>query len=33
MGEYTIERDPTRDGGLRVVMGPFTVYTVDNIDE
>ena len=33
MGEYTIEKDPTRDSGLRVVMGPFTVYTVDNIDE
>jgi rhamnose transport system substrate-binding protein len=33
MGEYTIERDPTRDQGLRIVMGPFTVYTVENIDE
>jgi hypothetical protein len=33
MGEYTIEKDPTRDSGLRIVMGPFTVYTEDNIDE
>jgi rhamnose transport system substrate-binding protein len=31
MGEYTIERDPTRDQGLRVVMGPFEVYNQDNI--
>jgi rhamnose transport system substrate-binding protein len=33
MGEYTIETDPTRDQGLRIVMGPFTVYTPENIDE
>ena len=33
MGEYTIEKDPTRDNGLRIVMGPFTVYTEENIDE
>jgi rhamnose transport system substrate-binding protein len=33
MGEYTIEKDPTRDNGLRVLMGPFTVYTEENIDE
>ena len=32
MGEYTIETDPTRDSGLRIVMGPFTVYTEENID-
>jgi len=32
MGEYTIEGDPTRDAGLRIVMGPFTVYTEENID-
>ncbi len=31
MGMYTITADPTRDSGLRVLMGPFTVYTVDNI--
>jgi rhamnose transport system substrate-binding protein len=33
MGTYTIEVDPTRDSGLRVLMGPFTVYTAENIDE
>jgi rhamnose transport system substrate-binding protein len=33
MGEYEIEADPTRDNGLRIVMGPFTVYTEENIDE
>jgi rhamnose transport system substrate-binding protein len=32
MGEYTIETDPTRDQGLRIVMGPFTVYDAENID-
>ena len=32
MGEYTIEADPTRDNGLRIVMGPFTVYNADNLD-
>ena len=33
MGTYTIEADPTRDAGLRVLMGPFTVYNADNIGE
>ena len=33
MGEYTIEKDPTRDNGLRVKMGPFTVYNKDNVDK
>ncbi|WP_208103510.1 rhamnose ABC transporter substrate-binding protein [Rubellimicrobium sp. CFH 75288] len=32
MGTYTIERDPTRDNGLRVLMGPFTVYTAENVE-
>lgn len=32
MGTYTIEADPTRDEGLRVLMGPFTVYTADNVE-
>jgi len=32
MGTFTIEVDPTRDNGLRVLMGPFTVYTSENID-
>ena len=31
MGEYTITADPTRDAGLRVLMGPFTVYTAENV--
>jgi rhamnose transport system substrate-binding protein len=33
MGEYTITNDPTRDTGLRVLMGPFSKYDADNIDE
>ncbi|HNP70908.1 MAG TPA: substrate-binding domain-containing protein, partial [Kouleothrix sp.] len=33
MGSYTIEKDPTRDKGLRVLMGPFTVYNKDNVDK
>jgi rhamnose transport system substrate-binding protein len=32
MGTYTIEKDPTRDNGLRVLMGPFTVYNQDNVE-
>ncbi|NNL36603.1 MAG: rhamnose ABC transporter substrate-binding protein [Silicimonas sp.] len=32
MGEFTIETDPTRDAGLRVLMGPFTVYTPENVE-
>jgi rhamnose transport system substrate-binding protein len=31
MGEYEITKDPTRDQGLRVLMGPFTKYTKDNV--
>src|ERR671915_2227739 len=33
LGEYTIEKDPTRDNGLRVLMGPFTVYDETNVEE
>src|SRR5262245_34657761 len=33
MGTYTIEKDPTRDAGLRIVMGPFTVYDETNVNE
>lgn len=33
MGEFTLETDPTRDNGLRVVMGPFTVYDESNVAE
>ena len=32
MGTYTIEKDPTRDVGLRVLMGPFTVYDASNVE-
>jgi rhamnose transport system substrate-binding protein len=34
MGEYTIEKDPTRPDveALRVVMGPFSVYNKDNVN-
>jgi rhamnose transport system substrate-binding protein len=32
MGTYTITKDPTRDAGLRVLMGPFSQYNADNID-
>ena len=32
MGEYTVEKDPTRDSGLRVLMGPFTVYDETNVE-
>ena len=31
MGVYTIHKDPTREKGLRVLMGPFTIYTKDNV--
>ena len=31
MGDYTIEKDPTRDNGLRILMGPFTKYNKDNV--
>ena len=33
MGTYTIEKDPTRDVGLRVLMGPFTVYDETNVED
>ena len=32
MGTYTIEKDPTRDAGARVLMGPFTVYNEENVE-
>ncbi len=32
MGTYTITKDPTRDAGLRVLMGPFTVYDASNVE-
>src|ERR687896_253333 len=33
LGDYTIEKDPTRDNGLRVLMGPFEVYDETNVEE
>jgi rhamnose transport system substrate-binding protein len=33
MGDYTITKDPTRDNGLRVLMGPFTKYNKDNVQQ
>jgi rhamnose transport system substrate-binding protein len=32
MGKFKIEKDPTRDAGNRVLMGPFTVYNKDNVE-
>lgn len=32
MGTFAIEKDPTRDVGNRVLMGPFTVYTSENVE-
>ena len=32
MGNYTITKDPTRKTGLRVLMGPFSRYNIDNIE-
>lgn len=32
MGIYTIEKDPNRENGSRVLMGPFTIYTRENVE-
>ena len=32
MGDYTITKDPTREKGLRILMGPFSVYNKDNVE-
>ncbi len=32
MGDFTIEEDPGRPGSKRILMGPFTVYTSDNVE-
>jgi rhamnose transport system substrate-binding protein len=32
MGDFTIEADPGRANAKRVLMGPFTVYTKDNVE-
>jgi rhamnose transport system substrate-binding protein len=31
LGDYTITKDPTREKGLRVLMGPFSIYDKDNL--
>ena len=33
MGNYSIEEDPGRPGAKRILMGPFTVYTSENVEE
>jgi rhamnose transport system substrate-binding protein len=32
MGEYTIEKDANRGKGLRILMGPFSVYDKSNVE-
>ncbi|HEX4766758.1 MAG TPA: rhamnose ABC transporter substrate-binding protein [Lichenihabitans sp.] len=32
LGDYTVQKDPTRSKGLRIVMGPFTLYDKDNVE-
>lgn len=32
MGTFTIEKDPTRDAGNRVLMGPFAIYNAENVE-
>lgn len=32
LGVKTIEKDPTRENGLRVIMGPFAIYDKNNIE-
>ncbi len=32
MGTYAVEKDPTRENGNRILMGPFTVYTKENVE-
>jgi len=32
MGEYTITKDATRGKGLRILMGPFSVYNQSNVE-
>ena len=32
MGTFKIEEDPGRPGAKRILMGPFTVYTKDNVE-
>lgn len=32
MGEYTIEKDANRGKGLRILMGPFSIYDKSNVE-
>lgn len=32
MGDFTIEEDPARPGSKRILMGPFTIYTSENVE-
>ncbi len=32
LGEYTITKDPTREKGLRILMGPFSIYDKTNVE-
>jgi rhamnose transport system substrate-binding protein len=32
MGDFTVEEDPGRPGSKRILMGPFTVYTSENVE-
>ncbi len=32
LGNYTITKDPTRKAGLRVLMGPFSIYDIKNVE-
>ena len=32
MGDFTVEEDPGRPGSKRILMGPFTVYTAENVE-
>jgi rhamnose transport system substrate-binding protein len=32
MGDYEITKDPTRDAGLRILMGPFSKYDKTNVE-
>ena len=32
LGDYTITKDPTREKGLRVLMGPFSIYDKSNVE-
>ncbi len=32
MGDFTVEADPGREGAKRILMGPFTVYTAENVE-